>query len=172
MEFRNRSMMDVTNYDRKHNGYFVLRASPSPRNTSEWRMTERTYNKLWQACSERLVPNRPRSSPRRNSCRGKSDRQTPAAACWDRCRRMSTIPRWTLSWQCCSSGSPEVLSIDHRPNTNGRLTASPDSQHRPRTLTKRSRDPPRSQVSPDPLPLPLLVYLRDKTEYISVRPDI
>lgn len=125
-----------------------------PHNANEWRVTERTYNKLWQACLERLVPSRLRSSPRRSSCRGRYGRQIPAAACWGRCRRTSTIPRLSLSWQCCFSGSPEVLSIDHRPNTNGRLSASPDYQHRPRTLTKRSDDLPRSQVFPDPLSLP------------------
>lgn len=134
----------------------------SSHNTNDWRVTERTYNKLWQACSVRLVPSRPRSSPRTSSCHGRYGRQIPAAACWDRCRRIpSTIPRLSLSWQCCSlPGSPEVLSIDHRPNTNGRLSASADYRHRPHTLTKRSDDPPRSQVFPDPLSPPPPACLR------------
>jgi len=112
-------------------------------------MTERTYNKLWQACWMKSVPNQPRFCPRRSSCRGRSDRQPPAAACWDRCRRTSATPRCSLSWPCRSSCSPEVLSIDHRPNTIGRPSTPPDYRRRPRTLTIRSDDPLHSQVSPD-----------------------
>lgn len=123
---------------------------------------ERTYNKQWRTCSARSVPSQPRFSLRRSSCRGKCGRQIPAAACWGRCRRMPMIPRSSLSWQCCSSSSPEVLSIDLRPNTNGRLSVSPDFRRRPHTLTKHSDDPLRSQVFPDPLsPLPP-AYLHDK----------
>lgn len=163
-------IMDVTNYDSERVMDISPTSLPSPHNTNDWRVTERTYNKLWQACSERLVPSRPRFSPRRSSCHGRYGRQIPAATCWGRCRRTSTIPRLSLSWQCCFSGSPEVLSIDHRPNTNGRLSASPDYRHWPHTLTKRSDDLPRSQVFPDPLspPPPVClhtisyVYVRDK----------
>jgi len=131
-------------------------------------MTERTYNKLWQACSQISVPNQPRFSPRRSSCREKCDRQIPASACWDRYHRMPMIPR-SLSWQCYSLNNPEVLSINLRPNTNERLSVSPDYQRRLRTLTKRFDDLLRSQVFPDPLSVPPLVYLCDETGHTHLR---
>lgn len=157
--------MDVTYYSWQCN-----RHRQFPFYRREWVTNERTYNKPWQACSVRSVPSQPRFSPRRSSCRGKCGRQIPAAACWGRCHRMPMVPRSSLSWQCCSSSSPEVLSIDLRPDTSGRPSVSPDYRHRPHTLTKRSDDPLRSQVFPDPLSLPPPAYLHDRTTMYTSAP--